>query len=170
MTVKPSDSCFIRKLTSADRAEAVEVINTAAEWYREFLPPDELHSPEMDAPAWEAEAQRMTWWGAFVEGELVGVMGSEPIRDVVLLRHAYVLPRYQRQGVGSRLLEHVEARLPPSSQIMVGTYAANYKARGNLEKAGYSLSEDPVTVLRTYYDVPEDRLVASVTYEKRLDD
>ena len=164
------DRIDIRTLTSADRVRAVEVINTAAEWYREFLPPDELHSPEMDAPAWEAEAQRMTWWGAFVEGELVGVMGSEPIGDVVLLRHAYVLPRYQRQGVGSRLLEHVEARLPPSSQIVVGTYAANYKARGNLEKAGYQLSEDPVTVLRTYYDIPEDRLLTSVTYEKRLDD
>ena len=52
---------------------------------------------------------------------------------------------------------------------IVGTYRANYKARGNLEKAGYSLSEDPVAVLRAYYDIPEDRLRTSVTYEKKLD-
>ena len=160
---------MIRKLTSGDRARAVEVINTAAGWYREFLPPTDLHSPEMDEPAWEAEARRMTWWGAFTHGELVGVMGSEPIGEVVLLRHAYVLPRCQRQGVGSLLLEHVEARLPPGSLLVAGTYSANYKARGNLEKAGYSLSEDPVTVLRTYYDIPEDRLRTSLTYEKQLE-
>ena len=160
----------IRKLTSADRVRAVEVINAAADWYREFLPPDELHSPEMDEHGWEAEARRMTWWGAFAHGELVAVMGSEPIGDVVLLRHAYVLPRCQRQGVGSRLLDHVEARLPTGSRLIAGTYIANYKARGNLEKAGYSVSEDPVAVLRTYYDIPEDRLLTSVTYEKQLED
>ena len=156
----------IRDLTAADRAQAVEVINTAAEWYREFLPPDEQHSPEMDQPAWQAEAQRMTWWGAFIREELVGVMGSEPIREAVLMRHAYVLPLYQRQGIASRLLEHIETRLPVPTRIVVGTYAANYKARGNLEKAGYLLSEDSAAVLRTYYDIPEDRLRSSVTYEK----
>jgi len=48
----------------------------------------------------------------------------------------------------------------------VGTYARNYKARGALEKAGYRLSEDSAAVLRAYYAVPEDRLRASVTYEK----
>ena len=160
----------IRQLAPADRARAVAVINIAAEWYSEFLPPDELHSPEMDEAAWDAEARRMTWWGAFAQEELVGVMGCEPIADVVLLRHAYVLPSFQRQGVASLLLQHVEARLPPGSRVLVGTYAANYKARGNLEKAGYVLSEDPATVLRTYYDIPEDRLLGSVTYEKRLED
>ena len=44
------------------------LINVAADWYRDFLPPDELHSPEMDEPTWEAEARRMTWWGAFSFG------------------------------------------------------------------------------------------------------
>jgi len=168
MSAAPAGSIDIRELTRADRGRAVEVINTAADWYREFLPPGELHSPEMDESSWDAEARRMTWWGAFTRGELVAVMGSEPIDDVVLLRHAYVLPRCQRQGVGSRLLEHVEARLPTGSRLIAGTYIANYKARGNLEKAGYSVSEDPVTVLRTFYDIPEDRLLTSVTYEKRL--
>ena len=32
------------------------MINTAAGWYREFLPPEELHSPEMDESGWDAEA------------------------------------------------------------------------------------------------------------------
>ena len=52
------------------------------------------------------------------------------------------------------------------SHNIVGTYAANYKARGALEKAGYRLSPDPEAVLRAYYSIPEDRLTSSVTYEK----
>ncbi len=159
---------FIRKLTTDDGTAAVEVINLAAQWYREFLPPQELHDPEMDRAEWETEGRRMTWWGAFCDDTLVGVMGSEPIGEVALLRHAYILPRYQRQGVGSGLRETIEKRLVGIKRIIVGTYAANYKARGILEKGGYHLSADSEAVLRTYYQIPEDRLRTSVTYEKRL--
>lgn len=157
-----------RELTSNDSAEAVEVINIAAHWYREFLPPEELHDPEMNEEEWKAEGRRMTWWGAFVDGDLVGVMGCEPMGGVALLRHAYILPRYQRQGVASALQQHIEARLVGIERVIVGTYAANYKARGLLEKSGYRLSADSQAVLRTYYDIPEDRLLTSVTYEKTL--
>lgn len=160
----------IRGLTSEDRIPAVEVINIAAQWYREFLSPEELHDPEMDEAGWEAEARRMTWWGAFVGSALVGVMGSEPIGEVALLRHAHILPPYQRKGVASALLEFVEEHLVGVSRVIVGTYAENYKARGILEKAGYVLSVDSEAVLRTYYDIPEDRLRTSVTYEKTLGD
>ena len=142
------------------------MINTAAGWYREFLPPGHQDTPEMDGAAWEAEARRMTWWGAFAGDRLVGVMGSEPLRDVTLLRHAYILPDYQRQGVGTALLRHIERRIPPGGRVVVGTYAANFKARSMLEKAGYALSPDSESVLRAYYDIPEDRLTTSVTYEK----
>ncbi len=160
----------IRELTSEHRTRAVEVINTAAQWYREFLPPEELHDPEMDEAAWEAERRRMTWWGALVGHALVGVMGSEPIGEVALLRHAYILPRYQRQGVASALREYIEERLVGIKRVIVGTYAANYKARGILEKGGYLLSVDSEAVLRAYYNIPEGRLRTSVTYEKTLSD
>ena len=95
-------------------------------------------------------------------------MGSEPIGEVALLRHAYILPRYQRQGVASAVREYIETQLGGINRFIVGTYAANYKARGTLEKGGYLLSPDSQAVLRTYYDIPEDRLLTSVTYEKWL--
>ncbi len=44
----------IRPLAGADRDAALAVINTAARWYREFLPPAEYHDPEMTPAAWEA--------------------------------------------------------------------------------------------------------------------
>ena len=95
-------------------------------------------------------------------------MGLEYVRDVALLRHAYVLPEMQRQGVGSHLLYHLEAQVQGVRRILVGTYAGNYKARHALDKAGYHLSADSEAVLRTYYGIPEDRLRSSVTYEKLL--
>jgi GNAT superfamily N-acetyltransferase len=58
------------------------------------------------------------------------------------LRHGYVLPEYQRQGVGSMLMQHLERQIEGVNRIVVGTYAGNYKARGILEAAGYQLSED----------------------------
>jgi GNAT superfamily N-acetyltransferase len=144
------------------------VINTAARWYAEFLPPDEFHDPEMTADQWSAEAQRMTWYGAFKERTLVGVMGLEYVRDVALLRHGYVLPESQRQGVGSVLMQHLERQIEGVRRIIVGTYAGNSKARGILAAAGYQLSEDSEARLRAYYAIPTDRLQSSVTYEKEI--
>jgi GNAT superfamily N-acetyltransferase len=158
----------IRVLTAVDRDAALTVINAAASWYREFLPVEEFHDPEMTPAQWEAEARRMTWYGAFVEGALAGVMGLEYVREVALLRHAYVMAEYQREGIGTCLREHLEAEVRGVQRIIVGTYRENYKARRMLERSGYTLSPDPEAVLRIYYAIPEDRLKSSVTYEKSL--
>ncbi|MBI1737438.1 MAG: GNAT family N-acetyltransferase [Candidatus Rokubacteria bacterium] len=157
---------MIRPLTADDRAAALAVINDAARWYREFLPPGEYHEPEMTAEDFDREARRLTWYGGFVDGALAGVMGLEYVRDVALMRHAYILPAQQRHGLGLAMLRHLEGQVRGVDRIVIGTYRENYKARGTLEKAGYQLSPDPETVLRTYYAIPEDRLRASVTYEK----
>ena len=158
----------IHSLTSADRDAALIVINTAARWYREFLSLEEFHDPEMTAAQWEAEAQRVSWYGAFMDRTLVGVMALEYVRDVALLRHGYVLPEYQRQGVGSLLMQHLERQIQGVHRVVVGTYAGNSKARGILAAAGYQLSEDSQARLRAYYAIPEDRLHSSVTYEKEI--
>jgi GNAT superfamily N-acetyltransferase len=157
---------LLRPLTAKNKDPALTIINTAARWYREFLPAAAYHDPEMTPADWDVEALRMTWFGAFLRRRLVGVMGLEYVRDVALLRHAYILPEYQRRGVGSDLLNHLEAQVQGVSRILVGTYAGNYKARHALEKAGYRLAADSEALLRTYYGIPEDRLRSSVTYEK----
>jgi GNAT superfamily N-acetyltransferase len=158
----------IRPLTAGDRDGALSVINDAARWYREFLPPEEYHEPEMTSAGFEAEARRMTWYGAFEANALVAVMGLEYARDVALLRHAYVRPAWQRAGIGSRLREHVEAEARGVPRIIVGTYEANGKARRALEKAGYRLVADSEAVLRAYFAIPDERLRSSVAYEKPI--
>ena len=158
----------VRPLRAADREAALAVINEAARWYREFLPPGDYHEPEMTAEEWDQEAQRLTWYGGFVGGRLAGVAGLEHARDVALLRHGYVLPDFQRTGIGARLVEHLEGEARGVDRLVVGTYRDNYKARRALEKAGYRPSLDPEAVLRTYYSIPEARLRSSVAYEKTL--
>jgi len=159
---------LIRALGSAERSAALEVINQAAQWYSEFLEPEHMHSPEMTPAQWDAEAQRMTWYGAFVAGRLVGAMGLEPKGEAALVRHGYVLPDYQRRGVGGALLAHLEGAAGSAQRVIIGTYAANYKARASLEKAGYRLCTDSPAVLLRYYALPADRARASVAYEKPL--
>jgi GNAT superfamily N-acetyltransferase len=122
----------------------------------------------MTPEAWDAEARRLTWYGAFDGDRLLGVMGLEYVRDVALLRHAYVLPAHQRAGIGQALREELERRIQGVGRVVVGTYRDNYKARAILEKAGYALSRHSEEVLRAYYSIPEDRLRSSVTYEKAI--
>jgi GNAT superfamily N-acetyltransferase len=160
-----SQTLVFRPLTRTDTPAALAVINEAARWYAEFLPADQLHGPEMSAADFAAEGLRMTWYGAFADERLVGVMGLEHVKDVALIRHGYVPPAWQRQGVGSALLKHLEQQAR-AARIVIGTYAANHRARALLEKKGYRLSDSSEAVLREYYAIPEDRLSTSVTYEK----
>ena len=159
---------MIRPLTDADSAAALDVINEAARWYREFLPPGDYHEPEMTPEDFARESRRVTWYGAFADGILVGVMALEYVRDVALMRHAYILAPHQRRGLGRAMLEHLEGQVRGVDRVVIGTYRGNYKARGTLEKAGYRLSPDSEAVLRAYFTIPDDRLLSSVTYEKSL--
>jgi len=161
-------SLVIRPLMAADRETALAVINEAARWFREFLPPAEYHEPELTADEWDQEARRLTWYGAFLNGALTGVGGLERVRDVALLRHGYVLPAFQRAGIGALLVKRLEQDARGATRVIVGTYRGNYKAQRALEKAGYQRSPDPEAVLRAYYAIPEARLQASLTYEKTL--
>ena len=163
------EEVMVRALGASDGRAAVSVINIAAEWYAEFLTPSDVDAPEMTIEGWAEEARRMTWYGAFEGVDLLGVMGLEYAGDAVLFRHAYVLPNHQRQGIAAILLTRLEREVDGVDRVIVGTYVANYKARSALEKAGYQPSPDPEAVLRQYYDIPEDRLQTSVTYEKHLD-
>jgi GNAT superfamily N-acetyltransferase len=158
----------VRVLGPGDGPDAVGVINTAASWYAEFLSPDEFDGTEMDLDEWLSEGRRLIWYGAFSEGRLVGVMGLEYVSEVALLRHAYVLPAEQRSGVAHAIQSRIMADLRPVERLLVGTYAANHKARSVLEKGGFRLVEESEPELRRYWDIPEDRLRTSVVYELKM--
>jgi GNAT superfamily N-acetyltransferase len=100
--------------------------------------------------------------GYELDGELVGVMGVQPVRDVVLIRHAYVAPARQREGIGAALLEHlVRATDRP---LLVGTWAAAEWAIRFYRRHGFELvgPERTAELLRTYWSIPDRQIETSV--------
>jgi len=77
----------------------------------QLILPQFLHAaaPELDLAVDDDEARRLTWYGGFLDGALVAVMGLEYSRDAAPLRHAYILPEHQHHGIGQRLAEHLES-------------------------------------------------------------
>ena len=112
----------IRPCGEADRPRMLSIINAAAARYRGVIPDDRWREPYMPGAELDHEiAAGVAFWGAVADGALVGVMGVQPVADVVLIRHAYVAPDQQGAGVGSRLLMALRARTP--ERMLVGTWA-----------------------------------------------
>ena len=99
------------------------IVNAAAEAYRGVIPADRWREPYMEREELETEiADGVAFWGYEDDGELVGVMGIQPLEDVDLIRHAYVAPGSQGRGIGGELIAHLQ-RLT-DRQVLVGTWAA----------------------------------------------
>jgi hypothetical protein len=97
----------IRVCRDEERDAILAIVNAAAEAYRGVIPADRWHEPYMRREELDAEiAAGVVFWGGERGGELAGVMGIQPVRDVQLIHHAYVLPAAQ----GSALLEHLTDR------------------------------------------------------------
>jgi GNAT superfamily N-acetyltransferase len=107
-------------------------------------------------------AAGVRFWGYEADGELIGVMGVQAVRDVDLIRHAYVLPHSQRRGVGAALLRHL---LPIGERrVLVGTWAAAVWAIRFYRRHGFELvsPERKNTLLKTYWTIPDRQIETSV--------
>ncbi len=152
---------MIRRCQPGDADRIYFIINEAARAYEGSIPADCYHQPYMPIDELEREMKRMTFFGWEVNGELVGVTGFEPIKDVTLIRHAYVLPQWQKQGIGSKLLAHLKG-LVTTSRLLVGTWTDAYWAIDFYEKRGFNLLPDKDELLKTYWDIPQCQIETSV--------
>ena len=151
----------LRQCYSGDTDRIYFIINEAAKAYEGVIPADCYHQPYMSREEFEREMKRMTFFGWEVDGELVGVMGFEPVKDVILIRHAYVLPRWQNQQIGSKLLDHLKS-LVTTSRLLVGTWAAAHWAIEFYQWHGFTLLPDKDELLKTYWDIPQRQIETSV--------
>jgi GNAT superfamily N-acetyltransferase len=152
---------MICKCQVGDTERLYFIINEAARAYEGVIPTDCYHQPYMSMDELKREMKRMTLFGWKVNEELAGVMGFESIRDVILIRHAYVLPRWQQQGIGSKLLNHLRS-LGTSSRLLVGTWAEAYWAIRFYQKHGFNLLPDKDELLKTCWDIPQRQIETSV--------
>jgi GNAT superfamily N-acetyltransferase len=152
---------MIRQCQAGDSERIYLIINEAAQAYEGVIPADCYHQPYMSREELDQELKRVTFFGWEINDELVGIMGMEPIRDVSLIRHAYVLPRWQQQGIGSKLLNHLKSRCT-TPRLLIGTWADAYWAIDFYLKHGFSLLPDKDELLKTYWDIPQRQIETSV--------
>ena len=152
---------MIRRLSNKEIDAIGEIINRAASAYKNVIPDDCYHEPYMSGEELLHEMESMTFFGWQEMGKLIGVMGFQPVGDVTLIRHAYVLPEYQQQGIGTKLLENMR-KLTKTRYLLVGTWADASWALKFYQKHGFQFSTDKDDLLRKYWDIPEKQIAASV--------
>jgi GNAT superfamily N-acetyltransferase len=153
----------IRRCRPEEGPAILAIVNDAAEAYRGVIPADRWHEPYMSEGELAAEiAAGVAFWGYESGGELVGVMGIQPVRDVDLIRHAYVQPGSQRRGIGAALLAHLAHGR--TRRTLVGTWAAADWAVSFYRRHGFELlsPERGAELLRTYWTIPERQIATSV--------
>jgi len=154
---------MIRPCTDEEFEAIFEIVNDAAEAYRGVIPADRWHEPYMPREELRAEIDAgVVFWGCEDGGELAGVMGIQPVRDVTLIRHAYVRTARRRRGIGGRLLAHLRTRT--DRPILMGTWAAATWAVGFYEKHGFRrvTHAEKERLLRVYWSIPERQVETSV--------
>jgi N-acetylglutamate synthase-like GNAT family acetyltransferase len=145
---------MIRQCTDADLAAMDQIINEAAQAYRGVIPADCWHQPYMTCSELAAEiAAGVNFWGWEEAGALVGVMGLQKVRDVTLIRHAYVWSSRQRRGVGGSLLDALAGQV--TGTLLVGTWAAADWAIRFYQKHGFRLvsPEEKDRLLGSYWRI-----------------
>lgn len=153
-----------RELVSSDFESILEVINDASQAYRGIIPEDRWKEPYMSTEELRVEIDsRVKFYGWLEEDRLVGVMGIQPVKDITLIRHSYVLKGYQRRGIGGRLLEHLIG-IAETPEILVGTWKSASWAIRFYEKNGFKLVPDMEKdrLLRKYWRIPERQIETSV--------
>src|SRR5262245_54675930 len=154
---------MIRTCTDADLPAMHALINEAAEAYRGVIPSDCWHEPYMSRTHLLSEiAAGVEVSGWEERGELIGVRGVQKVRDVTLIRHAYVRPSHQGRGIGAALLETLGSQV--DGPLLIGTWAAAAWAIRFYERHGFRLvaNEERVRLLETYWKISPRQRETSV--------
>jgi GNAT superfamily N-acetyltransferase len=139
----------IRPCRDLERPRILEIVNCAAEAYPDVIPSDRWQEPYMPPDELDQELSAgVRFWGYEADGSLVGVAGIQRVRDVELIRHAYVLPGSQGHGVGG----------------LVGTWAAAEWAIRFYRRHGFQLvaPEIAASLLKAYWTIPDRQIATSV--------
>jgi GNAT superfamily N-acetyltransferase len=157
----------IRPCSDADREAIFAIVNAAAEAYRGVIPADRWHEPYMPMEELDGEiAAGVEFWGYEDGGELLGIMGIQRLGEVDLIRHAYVLPDSQGQGVGGALLGHLLGTA--TRPMLVGTWAAaewaiRFYRRHGFEQVSPRRKDE---LLRRHWNIPDRQVETSVVLER----
>ena len=154
---------MIRPTTDADFDAILAIVNDAAQAYRGLIPDDCWHQPYMSAAALRREIEAgVRFHGWDENGVLLGVMGIQDVRDVTLIRHAYVRTPDRNRGIGAALLAHL--RELADKPLLIGTWQAASWAIRFYEKHGFRLvgEDEKNRLLKKYWNIPARQVETSV--------
>lgn len=154
---------MIRLCEIGDLHLVLDIINDAAQAYRGVIPVDRWHEPYMSDQELLRELESgVDFWGYDEGGELLGVMGIQPVKDVTLIRHAYVRTVHRKQGIGGQLLAFLLSTT--DRPVLIGTWVAAAWAIAFYEKHGFRqvTENEKNRLLSTYWSIPERQVETSV--------
>ena len=154
---------MIRDCVAGDFEAIYEIINDAAQAYRGIIPPDRWHDPYMPREELREEITAgVAFLGYVQDGELAGVMGTQNVQDVTLIRHAYVRTAQRNRGIGGELLAKImDGATRP---VLIGTWADAVWAVRFYERHGFKVvsGQEKERLLRKYWSVPDRQIETSV--------
>jgi GNAT superfamily N-acetyltransferase len=153
----------IRRCAADEFEEILAIINDGAAAYRGAIPADCLEDPYMTRSDLEHEMKDgVAFWGYEDSGELIGVMGIQEVREVTLIRHAYIRTSAQRRGIGGKLLSHL--RDLAHNPLLIGTWADAKWAIEFYERHGFELlsSQRKDHLLPKYWKISQRQAETSV--------
>jgi GNAT superfamily N-acetyltransferase len=154
---------MIRPCSNHELDSVYSIINDAAQAYRGFIPADCWKEPYMSYDELLHEINDgIAFWGYEEDGELIGVMGIQPVLDVTLIRHAYIRTSRRNQGIGSDLLSFL--RRQTQRPLLIGTWADAVWAVRFYQKHGFRLVShaEKEHLLRKYWTIPDRQIETSV--------
>ena len=155
---------MIKRAIGEDLDLILQLINESAKVYKGHIPSDRWHEPYMSLKELRKEIdQGVSFYSYFSNRRIVAVMGIQKVKDVTLIRHAYVSKGQQRRGIGSKLLKYL-LEIADTSTVLVGTWEKALWAIDFYERNGFSLveMEEKNRLLMKYWDIPKRQVETSV--------
>ena len=154
---------MIRRCDDRDFEQIWAIINDGAQAYKGIIPADRWTEPYMSREKLSHEIRDgVVFWGFEGNEMLEGVMGVQQVRDVTLIRHAYVRGNSQKRGIGGQLLTYLTRQT--TDPVLIGTWADAAWAIHFYEKHGFELvgSQEKDRLLKKYWTIPERQIDTSV--------
>ncbi len=159
---------MISEYTKNDTSKILHVIDDASLRYKGIIPDDCWHEPYMSKQELIDEfSDGVHMFGYRYDNKLIGVIGIQEVKDVILIRHAYTLTSYQNKGMGSVLLEYL-LKKNKNARLLVGTWKNATWAIRFYEKFGFILpaKEQSTLLLKKYWKITSKQIKNSVVLEK----
>ena len=159
---------MINEYTKSDASKILHIINDASLRYKGVIPDDCWHEPYMSKHELIDEFNDgVRMYGYHDNNKLIGVIGIQEVKNVILIRHAYTLTSYQNKGTGSAMLEYL-LKKNQNSRLLVGTWKNAEWAIRFYEKFGFILhaKEQSTLLLKKYWKVSSKQIKNSIVLER----